>query len=207
MQITICCCTRFFGEGLKLMLERELQDPPPKVDVCSDPRELFRNNPDLLLVDYNALSALTLETFERKGTKTLLLGTSCASLLESQHFTSLVSKGLIGIVTSDSNAATLRNSVVAAISGEMWLTRTQFMDLLRAKGDTLYPDESIALTTKEKEIVKLLCRGYRNKTIMTTLQLSEQAVKSHITRIGRKFGVTDRLQIALCALKRWPYLL
>ena len=60
------------------------------------------------------------------------------------------------------------------------------------------------LTGRERQIVRLICKGYRNKEIMAELSISEQSVKTHINHIIKKFGVRDRLQLALFALKRWP---
>lgn len=206
MRIVVFCCTRLFGEGVRLLLERELAGCAASVHLCRDPRALFRDRPDLLIVDHTALSSLTPEILTVNGCKALLLGTSCAPLLERQHLANLVSKGLVGIVTSDTDPSTFGRSVVAALSGELWLSSTQVRDLLQT---TLAASAgtAIALTPRESEILSLLCEGCRNKEIMARLHISEQAVKSHVSRIGRKFGVTDRLQIVLSALKRWPQLL
>lgn len=61
------------------------------------------------------------------------------------------------------------------------------------------------LTGKEREIVTLICKGYRNKEIMSTLGVTEQTVKKHLTSLFKKAGVTDRLQLAMYATKHWPF--
>lgn len=206
MKIVICCCTRLFGEGLRLILERDLRESAPSIQCCCDPRSSFQSKPDLLILDHTALSSLAPEIFANNGCKALLLGTSCAPLMERNHLATLVSMGLTGIVACNTDASTFSRSVVAALSGELWLSSAQVRDLLRAEATTVSAS-SVTLTAKEQEIVSLLCKGCRNKAIMEHLHLSEQAVKSHISRIGKKFGVTDRLQIVLSALKRWPQLM
>jgi DNA-binding NarL/FixJ family response regulator len=65
-------------------------------------------------------------------------------------------------------------------------------------------DRKIDLTRKEKEIVSLICHGYRNKEIAQKLAITEQTVKSHCNRIFKKVGVSDRLQLALYTHKIWP---
>lgn len=57
-----------------------------------------------------------------------------------------------------------------------------------------------SLTIREIEIVKMICNGYSNKEIMKLLSISEQSVKSHLSRIYKKTGVSDRLQLALYAI-------
>ena len=56
------------------------------------------------------------------------------------------------------------------------------------------------LTEKEIEIVKLICEGLSNKEIKKSLKTTEQSVRAHLSRIYRKTGVSDRLQLALLAV-------
>jgi DNA-binding CsgD family transcriptional regulator len=57
------------------------------------------------------------------------------------------------------------------------------------------------LTRTEAVIVKMICRGYSNKEIMKRLKVTEQSVKSHLNRIYKKTGVSDRLQLAIYTIK------
>lgn len=208
LRITVCCCRRYIGEALKLLLERELRKPRPTVRVCTDPRALLRDRCDLLIIDYLLLTALPLGILDKVGGKALLLGTNCAALMERRRLAVLLSMGLLGIVPSTASPATFRRLVLAAGSGRLVFSSEQIRGILStsaADGENSGPTTA-TLTAREFEIVRLLCRGYRNKAIMAHLNLSEQAVKSHVSRIGRKLGVTDRLQIVLCSLRHWPHL-
>ncbi len=60
-----------------------------------------------------------------------------------------------------------------------------------------------SLTNRETEIVKMICKGYRNKEIMQNLNISEQTVKMHLNHIYKKVKVSDRLKLALYAIKHW----
>lgn len=48
-------------------------------------------------------------------------------------------------------------------------------------------------------MLALLVEGLANKLIARRLKISEKTVKSHLTRIFRELGVTDRTQAALWA--------
>lgn len=48
----------------------------------------------------------------------------------------------------------------------------------------------------------LLVEGLPNKLIALRLQISEKTVKSHLTRVFRQIGVSDRTQAALWAERR-----
>ena len=52
---------------------------------------------------------------------------------------------------------------------------------------------------REREVLGLLVEGLPNKLIARRLEISEKTVKSHLTRVFRELGVTDRTQAALWA--------
>jgi len=70
--------------------------------------------------------------------------------------------------------------------------------------DSLPKNGRVKLTEAEKQIVFLICEGFRNKEIGKKLEISEKTVKSHCNRIYKKVGVTDRLQLATYIYKVWP---
>ena len=43
-------------------------------------------------------------------------------------------------------------------------------------------------------------QGYKSREITRKLFISEQTVKNHLGNIFHKLGVSDRLELALCAL-------
>ena len=61
------------------------------------------------------------------------------------------------------------------------------------------PDPLAGLSQREREVLGLLVEGLPNKLIARRLEISEKTVKSHLTRIFRELGVTDRTQAALWA--------
>ena len=58
------------------------------------------------------------------------------------------------------------------------------------------------LSDREREVLACVVRGMSNKEIATLLGISHQTVKNHVTAILRKFGVEDRTQAVVYALKR-----
>lgn len=55
------------------------------------------------------------------------------------------------------------------------------------------------LTQREKEVLARLCKGAPTKGIAHDMDISEQAVKAHITRLFDKFEVTNRAGLATAA--------
>lgn len=58
------------------------------------------------------------------------------------------------------------------------------------------------LSDREMEVLACVVRGLSNKEIAGLLGISHQTVKNHVTAILRKFGVEDRTQAVVYALKR-----
>ena len=58
------------------------------------------------------------------------------------------------------------------------------------------------LSDREMEVLTCVVRGMSNKEIANILEISHQTVKNHVTSILRKFGVDDRTQAVIYALKR-----
>ncbi len=58
------------------------------------------------------------------------------------------------------------------------------------------------LSDREMEVLTCVVRGMSNKEIANLLAISHQTVKNHVTSILRKFGVDDRTQAVIYALKR-----
>jgi DNA-binding NarL/FixJ family response regulator len=54
-----------------------------------------------------------------------------------------------------------------------------------------------ALTEREREIALCIARGESNKEITQKLDVAERTIKAHLTSIFEKFGVRDRLQLAV----------
>ena len=58
-----------------------------------------------------------------------------------------------------------------------------------------------ALTTREREVLHLICAGYSNKEIASLLALPEGTVKNHVSHLLLKLDARDRTRAALKALQ------
>jgi DNA-binding NarL/FixJ family response regulator len=51
-------------------------------------------------------------------------------------------------------------------------------------------------------VLQLIARGLPNKLIARDLEIAEKTVKTHVSSILSKLGLTDRTQAALYAVRR-----
>lgn len=58
------------------------------------------------------------------------------------------------------------------------------------------------LTPRELEVLNLIMKGMSNKEIARTTSITEETVKSHVSNILSKLGVSDRTQAVIIALQR-----
>lgn len=82
---------------------------------------------------------------------------------------------------------------------EIWLQR-QLESVRRSYSEPGSPFHP--LSDREMEVLVSVVDGKSNKEIAALLGISHQTVKNHITSILRKFGVEDRTQAVVYALKR-----
>jgi len=58
------------------------------------------------------------------------------------------------------------------------------------------------LTEREREVLRLIFAGMRNKQIANALSISEQTIKFHVANIFQKLGVSSRTEAVNVALER-----
>jgi len=99
--------------------------------------------------------------------------------------------GARGIVKKTHPISTLLECLRAVGAGQIWMQETeQVADFLQRK-------DASRLTPREREVVRLICRGLRNKQIAENLHITPGTVKVHLMHIFEKTGLKDRLALAV----------
>lgn len=60
----------------------------------------------------------------------------------------------------------------------------------------------MTLTAMEKRIVRAVMRGGTNREAAASLGLREQTVKNYLSRLYRKLGVRNRVEIVISSLQQ-----
>ena len=111
--------------------------------------------------------------------------------------------GAIGYLTKDIVAEDLAQAIVAASVGIVQLTQSVTASLLTSSStptvDASMQQRVDNLTSRERDVLKLLATGATNLQIGRELHLSAGTVKNHVSSILRQLMITDRTQAAVIA--------
>lgn len=116
----------------------------------------------------------------------------CSKDIQPEMLTDLIFKVAAGNYVMGGQAMNSREF-------EAWLNR-QLESVRRSYSEPGSPFHP--LSDREMEVLVRVVEGKSNKEIAALLGISHQTVKNHITSILRKFGVEDRTQAVVYALKR-----
>jgi DNA-binding NarL/FixJ family response regulator len=175
---------------------------------------LTRAKPEVLLLDL-ALPGLDgprgVAALRRTDPATKVIVFS--ELASDEIEVALFKLGVRGYARRDIDPQLLKRIVLAIEQGELWIRRAvvpRVLDELAARSNgsiapTTTGDRLVLLTDREREIVRLIGSGESNKQIARDLCITERTVKAHLTGIFRKFGVADRVRLALRVAARPDY--
>jgi len=152
--------------------------------------------PDSIVVDARTICQSLVERCS--DAKIILIDTG---IEEEDILNLLLCYKLDGVIKTDTDLALFKKALSAIEEGQVWIDNGRIRALLK-HAETLantQPDNS--LSKKERDIVTLISQGNKNKEIAEKLCISEQTVKSHISRIFRKTNVSSRSQLVPFALK------
>jgi DNA-binding NarL/FixJ family response regulator len=75
----------------------------------------------------------------------------------------------------------------------------------RIQRDEFWPGVRQGLTQRESEILSFVVNGLSNRAIASKLVIGEETVKTHLSSIYRKLGVSDRTGAVATALREGIY--
>jgi DNA-binding NarL/FixJ family response regulator len=198
-----------FREGIKriLSLESDIEIVGEAIDGEEVVRLLNHCHPEVLLLDIkmdkiNGLQILPQIVEQYPHLKVIVL---TAQIGQSESVRA-IKDGARGIILKHAASEFLIKGIRKVAEGELWAdtsTMTRVVESLSQKyrGDKESQRDRKELSEREKEVVSLVASGHRNKEIASKLFISEQTVKTHLSNIFQKLEISDRLELALYAMR------
>ena len=110
--------------------------------------------------------------------------------------------GAAGFVAKSSSAGTLVEAVRQILRGERVFESGIGAPGVGTVGETVSGGRAIALTRRERDVLRQLVRGRSNKEIARDLDLQEVTIKLHLRSVFRKLDVRNRTEAVVAALAR-----
>jgi DNA-binding NarL/FixJ family response regulator len=196
-------------DGLKALLTS--QPDLQVVGEASDGREAVRCaeelHPDLMLLDlsmprFNGLEALKEIKRLSPATKVVVL---TVHKTEDYVFTALQA-GADGYVLKDSTSTELMIAIRAILNGERFLApavATTVVSRFLGIGTDATPRPNFGdLTSREREVLKLIAEGYRTKEIAVYLCISPKTVEKHRANLMDRLNLRTVSALTAYAIER-----
>jgi len=107
--------------------------------------------------------------------------------------------GAIGYLLKDVSAAELALAIRAAHAGRATLSQDVAQVIVQTAGQP--PEPGLDLTEREREVLALMVEGLNNTQIAGRLTVSPSTIKSHVSNILSKLGVSSRTEAVTLALR------
>lgn len=195
-----------FLSGLRSELGRSFEIVGEATDVDEAIEAIRRTQPDVVLVDVHmpggggaAIVAAIVK--DRPEVRFLALSVSDAA----EDVIAVIRAGARGYVTKSISPADLAAAIRRVNDGDaVFSPRLAGFVLDAFAGDaTVIADPELdQLTAREREVLRLIARGYSYKEVAKQLSLSVKTIETHVSAVLRKLQLTSRYELARWATER-----
>jgi DNA-binding NarL/FixJ family response regulator len=171
------------------------------IDACLAANN--RDTVDLLLCEYIILADQQAQLLSQlraayPNTRILIIGPHCDSVSQI----AVLKQGARGYFDCTAAIDKLNDALRCVALGEVWIERHIVSGLIDELSHTPKISEEQqqaidSLSRKERQVAELVSHGATNKMIANKMDITERTVKSHLTTIFQKLGLSDRLSLAI----------
>ncbi len=191
--------------GLRAFLDSldDIEVVGEAVDGEAAVRLAVTEEPDVLLLDLKMPKLDGIGVISRlrsRGASTRIL--VLTSFTAQQEVIPAIQAGADGYLLKDADPSELEQAIRAVYRGDPLLAPEAAAAVMAAvSGRTPDLPELDRLTPREREVLAGLGRGLSNRALAEELFISEKTIKTHVSSILMKLGLTDRVQAALFAVR------
>jgi DNA-binding NarL/FixJ family response regulator len=197
---------RLFLAGVKAELAEEFTIVGSAYDVDTAIEEIRGLDPDVVLVDVHmpdggGIAVVVGVAETNPDVKFLALSVSD----QAEDVIAMIRAGARGYVTKTIEPADLADAVRRINSGDAVFSPRLAGFVLDAFAGAMPTDddpELDQLTTREKDVLRLIARGFAYKQVARKLNISIKTVETHVSSVLRKLQLSNRHELARWASKR-----
>ncbi len=197
---------RLFLSGVKAELDSEFRIVGSANDVDTAIEEIRGLRPDVVLVDVHMPDGGGLAVVEgvlatEPEVKFLALSVSD----QAEDVIAMIRGGARGYVTKTIEPAELVEAIGRIHAGDAVFSPRLAGFVLDAFAGAIPTDEDPELdqlTAREKDVLRLIARGFAYKQVARKLNISIKTVESHVSSVLRKLQLSNRHELARWASKR-----
>ena len=194
MNILINLGNILLGEALQELLAR--QPEGYRAYVATDIRESDDIRPDFIVVDGFTLRRDV--PLPESDAKIILID---CGLSEEEIASLMIAHKIDGVIATTTDIQLFKKALLAIGEGQIWIDNRKIKALVHNAEWGKTSDMDNGFSKRERDIIILISKGLMNKEIATTLCISEQTVKTYISRLFRKANVSRRSQLVPLAMK------
>jgi DNA-binding NarL/FixJ family response regulator len=160
-----------------------------------------QQNVDLVLLGDRRGQNLVDVMASLKATRPNLRIIVIGSGVEDETILKAIAFGAKGYVDASASPADFVQAIRIVSQGSVWAPRrvlSMLIERMSSSPGCLLPADRI--TIREKEVLELLAGGRSNKEIGAALGIEERTVKAHVSKLMRKNGVRNRLELSVHAV-------
>ena len=207
IRVLICDDQEMVREGLRAIL-----GTVPSIEVTGIVRDgaeaveaVETSQPDVVLMDLNMPGVNGIQATRKIHEKFPDVRVLALTTYDADEWVfDAIRAGACGYLLKGTPRAGLIRAIEGTVAGQTYVDPAVAGKLFtHVAGTTVVHDSTIAesLSSREREILRLLANGQSNTDIAAQLFLSEGTVRNYVSGIFSKLGVTDRTQAAVIALR------
>jgi two-component system, NarL family, response regulator NreC len=189
-------------DGVRTVLEREAGEfdiVAEAADVPSTIKEVREHKPDLLTLDLTMPGGSSLAALPACFLAHPTLAVAILTMREDPEYArQALRAGARSYVLKEAEPAELLQAFRLAVAGGNYLHPR--LGAQMATGEDA-PVDGVALSEREREVIRLIANGYTNPQIAEQLHVAERTVKTYRARAIEKLGFSSRAEITAYARK------